>query len=97
MTIMKEQKSFIQNYTHNQRTSTYFRRTIFFILCIIQVTNVYLMKEIFIYNDEYIFLGRTALHYASQNGNLDLVQFLISKNVSLVEKNEDGKNIWFLH
>ena len=55
------------------------------------------MKEIFIYNDEYIFLGRTALHYASQNGNLDLVQFLISKNVSLVEKNEDGKNIWFLH
>ena len=57
------------------------------------------MKEIFIYNDEYIsfYLGRTALHYASYDGNLDLVQFLISKNVSLVEKNKDGKNICFLH
>ena len=55
------------------------------------------MKEIFIYNDEFIFLGRTALHYASSNGNLDLAQFLISKNVSLVEKDKYGKNIWFLH
>ena len=44
------------------------------------------------YNDEYIFLGKTALHYASYHGNLDLVQFLISKNASLVEKDGGGKN-----
>ena len=44
---------------------------------------------------EVIFQGSTALLLASEFGYFDMVQFLISKNVSLVEKDGDGKKFVF--